>query len=244
MSASQGPETHSKRREHAPTLLLPSRRDTPRRDEPGVHHTAGLAHALSAFATSCRSIVGRAARRTTPARAVRYAGARPDRPAVQVAIPQATAGACHASGHDLDDDAPVRGGTETVLLVACDAETRACGRQALAPRGYRVLEAQSAGEALTLCAQHDGVIDLLLADDAAPGLCGPELAVRMLVRRPSMRVLYLTDAPADARTATSLGWGARDDRAGFVRKPFAADRLARCVRAVLDGPSWRCRVPD
>jgi DNA-binding NtrC family response regulator len=73
-----------------------------------------------------------------------------------------------------------------------------------------------------------------------PGLNGPDLAQRLLSRRPSLRVLYVSGFTS--HLATRLGTiGAR---AGFLQKPFTPDRLARKVRELLDTPLVVARPPS
>jgi PAS domain S-box-containing protein len=123
-------------------------------------------------------------------------------------------------------------GAETVLLVEDDEHVRVLARAILRRCGYAVLEAQGGGDALLLCEQHAGAIDLLLTDVVMPRMRGPELAARLRPLRPAMRVLYMSGYTDDA----ALRDGVLDATIRFVQKPITPEALARAVREALDGP--------
>jgi CheY-like chemotaxis protein len=125
---------------------------------------------------------------------------------------------------------PVARGTETVLLAEDEAPVRAVARQTLERYGYRVLEAPSAEAALDVADRYSGPIHLLLTDVIMPGLSGRDLAVRLAVVRPDVRVIYMSGYTDDAITRH----GVLEPGFVFVQKPFTPDALARTVREVLD----------
>jgi CheY-like chemotaxis protein len=99
----------------------------------------------------------------------------------------------------------------------------------LAGLGYRVLEADSGVEALSVAAAHNGPLDLLLTDVVMPGVNGRILAEQMKARYPAMRVLYMsgyTDDIVDRH-------GAFEDSGAYLQKPFGAEALRQKVREVL-----------
>jgi nitrogen-specific signal transduction histidine kinase/CheY-like chemotaxis protein len=126
--------------------------------------------------------------------------------------------------------APVVRPTETVLLVDDeDAIRRALG-EILRATGYTVLEARDGADALDVAAQAAGPIHLLLSDAVLPQMKGRELAQRLSVSRPGLKVLFMSGyAEAAAREEAVLGRGEP-----FLVKPFPADILARKVREVLE----------
>ncbi len=121
-------------------------------------------------------------------------------------------------------------GQETILLVEDEAMVRTLSRQILETAGYTVLEASSAGEALSHCDSHAGAIDLLITDVVMPQMGGPELATRISDRRPSVPVLYVSGYTEDA----IVHRGALECGTSFLQKPFRPDDLRRKVRQVLE----------
>jgi two-component system cell cycle sensor histidine kinase/response regulator CckA len=120
-------------------------------------------------------------------------------------------------------------GTETILLVEDEAMMRPLVNGILEKRGYRVLVAQNATEALTLARQHDGPIHLLLTDVVMPGNSGPELAARLVASRPETAVLYMSGYTDDA----TVRHGLLDRGLNYIQKPFTPSALAQKVRQVL-----------
>jgi two-component system cell cycle sensor histidine kinase/response regulator CckA len=120
-------------------------------------------------------------------------------------------------------------GTETVLLVEDEEAVRRLAQEVLQSNGYRVLDAGNGIEAVKLAGQHKGIIDLMVTDVVMPQLGGRELAERLSVTRPEMRVLYMSGYTDDA----IVHHGVLNGRAAFLEKPFAADALALKVREVL-----------
>ena len=64
--------------------------------------------------------------------------------------------------------------TETLLVVENETAIRALVKMALERHGYTVLSAESGNEALSLAADNQGPIDLLITDVVMPDLRGPD----------------------------------------------------------------------
>ncbi len=121
-------------------------------------------------------------------------------------------------------------GTETILLVEDEGAIRSPAREILEMMGYRVLEAARGGEAIALSERYEGPIDLLITDVVMPGMGGRQLAERLLITHPRMRVLYTSGYTDDAM----MRHGVLDQGLPLLQKPFTADALAKKVREVLD----------
>jgi two-component system cell cycle sensor histidine kinase/response regulator CckA len=128
---------------------------------------------------------------------------------------------------------PSTTGDETILLVEDDETVRELSRALLERRGYRVISAVDAAEAMALAASEAGTIHLLLTDVVLPGASGPELAQLLQPLRPLIKVLYCsgyTDEAFVRRGVLTAG-------VPFLEKPFTATELPRKVREVLDAES-------
>ncbi|MFL5582439.1 MAG: response regulator, partial [Gemmatimonadaceae bacterium] len=124
-----------------------------------------------------------------------------------------------------------QGDAGTVLLVEDDDQLRAVARRTLASRGYSVLEAPHGRAALDLVAEHEGRIDILVTDVVMPVMAGRELADKLQVARPGIRVLYMSGfSDGDIVQRGLLG-----SHEGFLQKPFAPDTLVHRIRALLEG---------
>jgi CheY-like chemotaxis protein len=126
--------------------------------------------------------------------------------------------------------AAVRPERETILLVEDEDLIRNLAQQILADRGYRVLPAANASEALELSGRHADRIDLLLTDIVMPGTSGSDLAQRLLRDFPKLPVLYMSGY-SDSLIFRA---GVLQERAAFLQKPFSADVLERKIRELLD----------
>jgi two-component system cell cycle sensor histidine kinase/response regulator CckA len=115
-------------------------------------------------------------------------------------------------------------GTGTILLVEDEEQVRRVTRTILARNGYQVLEASNAGEALLICEQHRGEIDLILSDVIMPRMSGIELARRLGPLRPRARVLFMSGYT----DVTQL-----DPAAPYLQKPITPESLLAKVHEVL-----------
>jgi PAS domain S-box-containing protein len=125
-----------------------------------------------------------------------------------------------------------RGGDETVLVVEDQEPVRRLTRRVLETQGYAVLAASDGHEALSLAEQHAGSIHILVTDVVMPGMSGREVGRRLAVKRPGMRVLYLSGYADDS----IVNHGVLEPGLAFLQKPFTPESLARRVREVLDAP--------
>jgi CheY-like chemotaxis protein len=89
----------------------------------------------------------------------------------------------------------------------------------LSELGYRVIEAESAEEALHLL-ESAGEIELLVTDHLMPGITGIDLAARVRSQRPDMHVLVVSGY------AESKGISPDTPR---LTKPFKQSDLARSL---------------
>jgi PAS domain S-box-containing protein len=119
---------------------------------------------------------------------------------------------------------------ETILVVEDEAGIRALVRKILRRQGYQVLEAPNGPEAIQICAQHKGTIDLLVTDVMMPQMSGRELAERLAAVRKDLKVLFVSGYTDDAM----LQSGSFPPGTAFLQKPFTLGSLLGKVREVLD----------
>ncbi|MEP6494844.1 MAG: ATP-binding protein [bacterium] len=125
------------------------------------------------------------------------------------------------------DDSELPRGTETILIVEDAEDVRILARRSLVERGYKVLAARNAAEALEIGAA--GTIDVLLTDIVMPNTSGPQLVAEYVAIRRAPIVIYMSGYADDALVRYEL-----DPNVVFLRKPFTPAVLARTVRAALD----------
>ena len=115
-----------------------------------------------------------------------------------------------------------------ILLVEDDPAVLGLGASALRREGYRVLEARSGHDALTIAAE--STIALLVTDVIMPGMNGSELAKRLLELDSSVKVLFASGYTEN----TIVHHGVLEPGISFLPKPFTPNSLTRKVREVLD----------
>jgi PAS domain S-box-containing protein len=123
-------------------------------------------------------------------------------------------------------------GDETVLVCEDEPAVLALLERLLVRHGYTVISAGHPARALEHAHAHAGRIDAVVADIVMPDMLGTELAARLTVERPQLRVLLIS-----GYTAEALG-DAADLPAGsaFLEKPFRNRELLAGLRSVLDQP--------
>lgn len=121
-------------------------------------------------------------------------------------------------------------GSETILLVEDDRAVRIAAQRMLGKAGYRIVEADSGGNALVATEQHEGPIHLMVTDVVMPRMSGRELAMRLAGVRPEMRVLYMSGYTDNA----IVHHGVLEPGTIFLEKPFTEESLLKKVRLALD----------
>ncbi len=138
-----------------------------------------------------------------------------DRPAEQGLPKEEKIGAVH-----LQQDEGV------VMLVEDEAPVRAFASRALRMRGYTVIEAENAEEALETLSDDSLKVDVFVTDVVMPGMDGPTWVRLALKERPDVRVVFVSGYAEDRFS---------DEQAGipnsvFLPKPFSLNELTATVR--------------
>ena len=134
-----------------------------------------------------------------------------------------------------------RAGGLTVLVVEDAEGLRQLTKRLLERQGYTVLVASNAEEALQVFDQNPA-IEVLLTDVVMPGGSGPELNLRLIERRPSLKVIYMSGYTDEA----IVHHGVLNPGIAFLQKPFTAEALDRKICELLpreNGPILEASAP-
>lgn len=130
---------------------------------------------------------------------------------------------------DLPKKMMVRKGEGVVLLVEDEAPVRAFASRALRLRGYTVLEADCAEEALKTLEDPGLEVDIFVTDVVMPGMDGPSWVKLALEARPNVKVIFVSGYAEDILSADQ----ARIPNSVFLPKPFTLNDLTATVQDQL-----------
>lgn len=122
--------------------------------------------------------------------------------------------------------ASARQGEGVVLLVEDEAPVRAFAGRALRLRGYTVLEAASAEDALAILEDSTLEVDVFVTDVIMPGMDGPTWVRQALQDRPNVRVVFVSGYAEDGMSEDQ----ARIPNSVFLPKPFSLNDLTTTVQ--------------
>jgi DNA-binding response OmpR family regulator len=125
---------------------------------------------------------------------------------------------------DRQKSAPV-----TILLVDDDSAVCFAVGMGLVIRGFQILEACSADDAMRVCLTHNGKIEAAVIDLDMPKMWGHELAHRMRTVLPHMPIVYMSGHSREQM----LNRGVLTGDEPFFEKPFKFDDLATRLRELL-----------
>ena len=126
---------------------------------------------------------------------------------------------------------PLRGGTETILLVEDEPALLRLATRSLESLGYTVLAASRPDDAIAIVREHPGPVHMLLTDVVMPGMNGRKLADRLIEDDPNLKCLFMS-----GYTDGVMGHGGLlDQHVHFLQKPFSPKALADKIRDVLEG---------
>ncbi len=126
------------------------------------------------------------------------------------------------------EDIPL-GHLETVLIVEDEPSILELGKMMLEELGYRVLTAGTPGEAIGLAAENASDISLVITDVIMPEMNGKDMAERLLLLYPNMKILFMSGYTADMIAHR----GVLNEGVNFIQKPFSIKELADKVHESL-----------
>jgi CheY-like chemotaxis protein len=115
----------------------------------------------------------------------------------------------------------------TILVVEDETTVRDFVLRLLTDRGFTVLTAQDAYEAIRVIAERH--VDLLFTDIVMPGADGFDLAAQAKLIRSNLKVLYSTGYADKARGRHGPRYGK------LLEKPIRAEALVREIEQALRG---------
>jgi PAS domain S-box-containing protein len=118
---------------------------------------------------------------------------------------------------------------ECILVVEDEPGVRMTVIELLNELGYRVLEAASGPDALSVM-EGAPQIDLLVTDVGLPGMNGRQLAEHARQQRPALKVLFMTGYAEKAAIRSDFIGDGMD----LITKPFAVDHLAGKIREMIE----------
>ncbi len=123
------------------------------------------------------------------------------------------------------------GGSETLLVVEDNRQVRELARLTLSGAGYRVLEAASGEEGISVYDQHAADIDLVIMDVVMPRIGGRDAADRIREKHPEAHIVFTSGYAADSLQTRFV----KELNLPFIPKPYGTETLRTQIRAILDG---------
>ncbi|MBN7785645.1 response regulator [Ponticoccus gilvus] len=120
-------------------------------------------------------------------------------------------------------------GSGVVLLVEDEAPVRAFAARALRLRGYTVIEAETAEDALHTLEDEALAVDIFVTDVVMPGMDGPTWVRKAREQRPDTRVVFVS-----GYAEAAFGEGSDEiPNSVFLPKPFSLSELTETVHRQL-----------
>jgi CheY-like chemotaxis protein len=117
-----------------------------------------------------------------------------------------------------------------ILLVDDNDNLRNLLQRTLEGAGFSVLSASDGAEALRLCQQHGGAIDLTVSDIVMPQLNGLQMMEQIRAARPNLKFLFITGFADEFRELRELNKNIAD----VLEKPFLPSDLVGKVEKMLN----------
>ena len=114
-----------------------------------------------------------------------------------------------------------------ILFVEDESAVRAFGVRALKKKGFNVVGASSAENAL----EQEGRFDLLITDMVMPGMSGTELAMQFKKRQSDIKIIVASGYSEEMAKKELSG---KEDFV-FLAKPYSLGDLTQKVYEVLNG---------
>ncbi len=121
-------------------------------------------------------------------------------------------------------------GVGSILIVEDEDAVRLFSSRALKNKGYNVIEAFSGDNALQVIEETGGNnIDLIISDVVMPGISGPEMVEKVLLKFPKIKIIFVSGYGEDV---FHQQYGS-ERKFNFLSKPYSLAQLAGKVKEVL-----------
>lgn len=133
-----------------------------------------------------------------------------------------------------EDKKPAMGRGETILVIEDETAILELIQKILSELNYVMLEASTPTQALILAEKHAGKIHLVLTDMVMPEMSGRDLARKLKILYPELKMAFMSGYTADVIHRQSES----KDHIPFIQKPFTLKEIALKIREALDGHSF------
>lgn len=131
---------------------------------------------------------------------------------------------------ETDEDIIRTEGNECLLLVEDEALVRKLSETALVRKGYHILVARSAEEALPLFEENRDRINMLITDIVMPGMNGMQLAEKLIDVKSDLKVIFMSGYTDNIISQHDM----IGEKINLLEKPFSPEDLTSMVRSVID----------
>jgi len=128
------------------------------------------------------------------------------------------------------DEAPSRGGNETILIAEDHDGIREVAQAALKAKGYSILLAHDGEDAIEIFNANRESISLVLLDVIMPRRSGPQVFSAIRAIKPSISVIFATGYSNETSALAEIMLRG----VTILRKPYSPALLCRRVRETLD----------
>lgn len=135
-----------------------------------------------------------------------------------------------AASEKSEEQLPLRGGNETILVAEDDAVLRNLIISVLGHYGYNVIEAVDGLDALVKAMESWDKIDLVLLDGIMPKMNGKEAWQEIKALNPGIKLIFMSGYSEDIFSKDGIPGG----DTCFIQKPVSPSVIVRKIRAVLD----------
>lgn len=129
-----------------------------------------------------------------------------------------------------EEESPVHGGAETILIADDDDAIRKCTSELLEKHGYSVIEARDGVDAVKKYTDNSDKIDLVLLDIVMPRKGGSEALEEMRCIKSGLKALFISGYADEVISRRILFDGSGE----LLQKPVKPVELLRKIREVLD----------